>query len=490
MNLPLVEKESAGRKGLQESLVVSRHQHGGTLIVDVAEQAQELRGEVRIEIPGRFVREDQPGLVGQRSCDGDPLLLTARESVGKSRLAVLQPEPFEDLEGAALGLTRRHPVDAQHEGHVLQHVLPSEQLEILEYDPNLPAKQRKLGSRQGVEPATRDPDLAVGRALGGVQQAEQGGLPSPRGSGEKDELPGLHLEIDTTQYLAPVVVLREVAQANHGRPCTAPKCAMTWPLTIPPELELYHWGPMAEGGDESKGREVAVGGERALEQRLGGVRMLFGLGPPRHGAPAKERAAAVLSALGQELHAIRWCQQIHGRLVASLSCEPDHPLREAACVGSCDALICAETGIGLLVWTADCVPILVAGGGTIAAVHAGWRGAAADIVGRVVRRFEIEFGVPPEDLVAMLGPAISGENYPVGAEVIDALAALEVRESRWLQGRHVDLRALLSARLEVLGLDPGAVKVVGPCTAASRHLASYRRDQEQSGRQWSLVYRT
>lgn len=264
---------------------------------------------------------------------------------------------------------------------------------------------------------------------------------------------------------------------------------MTWPLTIPPDLGLYHWGPMVEDAHESKVLRVTVGGERALERRLGGVRMLFGLGPPHAGAPADERVAAVLKALRQEILAIRWCQQVHGRVVASLDCDPDHPLQEAACVGRCDALITAAAGIGLLVWTADCVPILIAGGGVVAAVHAGWRGAAADIVGRVVRRFEIEFGVPPKDLAATLGPAVSGENYPVGAEVIDALTTLGVNQSVWRREQHVDLRSFLTARLEALGLDPGAVDVVGSCTAASDHLASYRRDGDLAGRQWSLIYR-
>ncbi|MEJ2187884.1 MAG: polyphenol oxidase family protein [Acidobacteriota bacterium] len=247
---------------------------------------------------------------------------------------------------------------------------------------------------------------------------------------------------------------------------------------------------MDDEAHESTALMVEVAGERALERRLGDVRMLFGLGPPHAGAPAEERAAAVLEALGQELEAIRWCQQIHGRVVASLDCEPDHPLQQAACVGKCDALITAAAGIGLLLWTADCVPILVTGGGVVAAVHAGWRGAAADIVGRVVRRFEIEFGVPPEDLAATLGPAVSGENYPVGAEVIDALTLLEVAESVWRRDRHVDLRSFLTARLEALGLDPSAVNFVGPCTAASEHLASYRRDGDLAGRQWSLIYRS
>ncbi len=237
------------------------------------------------------------------------------------------------------------------------------------------------------------------------------------------------------------------------------------------------------------GPELIVGSDRALELRSREARMLFSLGPARGGSARPDRAGAALDALKPGLRAIRWCDQIHGNLVASLGSKPGQTLRDAACVGRCDALITPEAGVGLLVWTADCVPVLIAGGGVVAAVHAGWRGAACDVVGAVVRRFEIEFGVSADSLAAGLGPAVSAPNYPVGPEVIEALGALPVEESRWRDGNHVDLRGFLAARLEGLGLGSQTVTEVGSCTAASPELASHRRDGAASGRQWSLVYR-
>jgi hypothetical protein len=142
-----------------------------------------------------------------------------------------------------------------------------------------------------------------------------------------------------------------------------------------------------------------------------------------------------------------------------------------------------------VVWTADCVPLLISGGPVVAAVHSGWRGAAEDIAGTVVRRFRSDYGIRPNELHAALGPAISGPRYPVGSEVIEALRPLGIEESRWLSGHHVDLRGFLGARLEACGLDPASITAVGGCTASLTHLASYRRDGDASGRQWSLIYR-
>lgn len=235
--------------------------------------------------------------------------------------------------------------------------------------------------------------------------------------------------------------------------------------------------------------QATVANERVLVIEADRVRMLFAFGPPTTSAPAAERMRLVQAALAPTLTAIRWGEQVHGRVVASLAAEPGLHLRGVACVGRCDALMTSDMRLGLVVWTADCVPVLFSGDGVIAAVHAGWRGAVADIAAAVVRRFGVEYGVGPERLHAVLGPAISGPRYEVGAEVIDSLRSLTVDEARWRMGSHVDLRGFLAARLENLGLDPAQIHVKGPCTASTPELASYRRDGAAAGRQWAMIYR-
>ena len=143
----------------------------------------------------------------------------------------------------------------------------------------------------------------------------------------------------------------------------------------------------------------------------------------------------------------------------------------------------------MAVWTADCVPILMTGDGVVAAVHSGWRGAAEDVAGATIRRFEIEYGVPPERIQATFGPAISGPNYEVGMEVVEALATIGLDDRAWRKGHHVDLKGFLRARLLQLGVQPSAIGEIDLCTASSPDLASHRRDGEAAGRQFSLIYR-
>lgn len=238
------------------------------------------------------------------------------------------------------------------------------------------------------------------------------------------------------------------------------------------------------GSGGERWRQVRVGRERALELRTGdGLSVLFGQGPPRRGREPGERMRDLYRDLAADIHALCWCRQVHGVQIRVV----DATAAGATMLGTGDGLLTAGTGTALLLQTADCVPVLAAGRRVVAAAHAGWRGAAGGIIPRLLdlcRRLHHE---EPAALRAFLGPAICVDHYPVGAEVIAALAGQGVDPSRWRRGDQVDLRAFLSAQLNDLGV--GRVQKVGECTACIPALASYRRDGDSAGRQLSLVYR-
>ena len=237
-------------------------------------------------------------------------------------------------------------------------------------------------------------------------------------------------------------------------------------------------------------RVEQIAGEKLEVARADAATLAFGLGPAHSNASHEDRSRRLLKAMNDQLHGLRWCDQVHGRVAASLGSEPGRPLGGAAAVGRCDALLTAERGIGLAIWTADCVPVLLAGGGAVAAVHSGWRGTAAGIVPRVVRRLELEYGVPAHELTAALGPAIDSCHYEVGPEVIEALSAHAIPSRLWRVGQRVNLRGLLTEQLRRCGLEPANIVTVGGCTACESDLASYRRDGVTAGRQLSLVFRS
>lgn len=89
----------------------------------------------------------------------------------------------------------------------------------------------------------------------------------------------------------------------------------------------------------------------------------------------------------------------------------------------CDALITNDPGVALVVFTADCTPILFHDPvtGAVGAAHAGWRGTAADIAGKTVKAMCENFGCKPEDLRCAIGPNIGPCHFETDADVPDAM---------------------------------------------------------------------
>jgi YfiH family protein len=136
--------------------------------------------------------------------------------------------------------------------------------------------------------------------------------------------------------------------------------------------------------------------------------------------------------------------------------------------------------------TADCVPVLLGGGSRIAAVHAGWRGIAAGIVGAALTRL----GVPGRELIAWLGPAIGACCYEVGDEVAREVAAASGSAvvADGPRGRpHLDLAAAVAAQLRRGGVEQ--LRTVDRCTRCDDgRLWSYRREGPEAGRNVAFVW--
>lgn len=156
-----------------------------------------------------------------------------------------------------------------------------------------------------------------------------------------------------------------------------------------------------------------------------------------------------------------------------------------------DAIISSQPGVVIAVRTADCVPILLAGPGGVAAIHAGWRGTAADVTRAGVRALCAATGCVPSDLRAAIGPCISGAEYEVGRDVVLACERVAPADAgrAWHSvgpnGRdHVDLAILNANILLDLGVQ---VDVLGICTVTDGRFWSYRRDGEAGGRQVAAI---
>jgi purine-nucleoside/S-methyl-5'-thioadenosine phosphorylase / adenosine deaminase len=130
---------------------------------------------------------------------------------------------------------------------------------------------------------------------------------------------------------------------------------------------------------------------------------------------ASELGLTLISA--RAAHGIDYCV-----IERQLPGEPDEALRDRTRRILADAMITAETSLGLFWGFGDCAPILLYDPRqrVIALAHGGWRGAAGAIGPRTIDVMRERFGSRPEDLLAGVGPAIQSCCYQVNDVVYEA----------------------------------------------------------------------
>jgi len=177
-----------------------------------------------------------------------------------------------------------------------------------------------------------------------------------------------------------------------------------------------------------------------------------------HGAPALASAGQVHGA-AVEVYGAGWRGWLRGK--------------------DLDGHVTAQRGVAMAVTIADCTPVFLAHpGGAIGVLHAGWRGVAAGMMERGVERMRL-LGAPADELLVHFGPAICGQCYEVGPEVIAAVTGERASGPRLL-----DLRANLAGRARRAGVRQ--VRISDWCTKCQNdRLYSHRVGD--AGRQLAVI---
>ena len=173
-----------------------------------------------------------------------------------------------------------------------------------------------------------------------------------------------------------------------------------------------------------------IAAPHAFTTRLGGVStgefasMNISLRPGEKRENVEKNLQILADTLGFDPKKLICTRQTHSDIVRAVTAEDylgighhDYP--------ECDALITAEPGVALRIFTADCTPILFYDPvtGAVGATHAGWRGTVADIAGKTVRAMAEKFGARPENIRAAIGPNIGQCCFQTDADVPQALLA-------------------------------------------------------------------
>ena len=201
------------------------------------------------------------------------------------------------------------------------------------------------------------------------------------------------------------------------------------------------------------------------------------------------------NALGFSTKKLVLANQIHTDIVLVVT--------ETDCLGSlshrdypeCDALVTNTPGVALVVFTADCTPILFHDPvtGAVGAAHAGWRGTAAGIAAKTVETMVSAFGCRPENICTAIGPNIGPCCFETNADVPEAMisalgqdAGVYIRREK--DKFFVDLKGLNALWLRRKGITN--LEIATQCTACQPDTFwSHRVTKGQRGSQGAVILR-
>lgn len=200
------------------------------------------------------------------------------------------------------------------------------------------------------------------------------------------------------------------------------------------------------------------------------------------------------AALNFDVEKLVMTRQIHSDIVRVVT--------DADCNGpfhrnypECDALVTNTPGVTLMVFTADCTPLIFHDPvtGAVGAAHAGWRGTAQDIAGKTVAAMVENFGCDVRNIRAAIGPNLGQCHFETDGDVPHALIGTFGRDvlpyiKKQGDKFHPDLKAVNALALYRRGLDAGNIEISDSCTwCESDRFWSHRVTKGDRGSQGALI---
>lgn len=168
-------------------------------------------------------------------------------------------------------------------------------------------------------------------------------------------------------------------------------------------------------------------------------------------------------------------RQVHGGSVVTVT-------RDDAATEEADAIVTATRGLAPAVLAADCLPIVIASRHAVAAVHAGWRGLASEVIANAVRTLRDAGGGVMQ---AAIGPGAGACCYEVGEDLHRRFSA-HCQDFR--RGANLDLKAI--ARVQLMEAGVARIHDAGICTICGdpELTFSYRREGPETGRHAAIAW--
>jgi len=201
-------------------------------------------------------------------------------------------------------------------------------------------------------------------------------------------------------------------------------------------------------------------------------------------------------AIGMHFDHIVTAQQLHTDIVAVITAKEvgKGAQNYSDAISATDALITNVPNIPLMLFFADCVPVLIVDPvqHAVGVVHAGWKGTVAKIAQKTIVSMQVNFGTDPKDCLVGIAPSIGPCCYEVDEVVVNKIKKqfdnweelVSPTGNKW----YFDLWKANCIQLEQIGVKSNHIVVSGVCTACNHDLFfSYRKENGCTGRMGAAI---
>ncbi|MDX1590439.1 MAG: peptidoglycan editing factor PgeF [Balneolaceae bacterium] len=187
----------------------------------------------------------------------------------------------------------------------------------------------------------------------------------------------------------------------------------------------------------------------------------------------------LFASLDWDQNQIALAEQVHGAHIETVNKPGTRP--------STDGLVTNVTGLPIGIRVADCAAVLIADPvqKVAGAFHAGWKGAASDIIPNGIDRM-VQLGAKPGSMYVFISPCISEENFEVGEEVAVRFPEKFVNRINFKKP-HIDLKGFIIDQLIQKGVDTNNIECSSSCTMEDDIYYSYRRERDRAGRMLAMI---
>ena len=152
-----------------------------------------------------------------------------------------------------------------------------------------------------------------------------------------------------------------------------------------------------------------------------------------------------------------------------------------------DGLLTSLKNVPLLIFTADCVPLVFYDGEkrVVGLAHAGWRGTYDNIAKEIVEILIKDYKCIKENIKVIIGPSVSGDNYEVSYELVEKFAVHKIDNyyKKYGEKYYLDLWIINKGLLKQAGILDKNITLANFCTVKDNNqFFSYRLDNATTKR--------